>query len=210
MNDTTSILDLPTDPTGGGSISNNISLAASENIMGQQNLNSIPNAIQNPNPNSNPNSKFTLDQNTINQIVSGLQQAGNSGYTQLPSRDIPMNTNTITQDPNIQPNYIPQTQNKDYIKDYESTEDIINSYNKQSSRQDTLDEMYNEFQTPLLLAVLYFLFQLPVFKKYLFSFFPGLFNKDGNQNIYGYLFSSTLFGLIFYVVNKQNTIFGKF
>ena len=159
MNDTTSISDLPTDPAGGGSISNNISLTASENIMGQQNLNQIPN--QNP----NPNSKFTLDQNTINQIVSGLQQAGNSGYTQLPSRDIPMNTNTITQDPNIQPNYIPQTQNKDYIKDYESTEDIINSYNKQSSRQDTLDEMYNEFQTPLLLAVLYFLFQLPVFKK---------------------------------------------
>jgi len=203
MNDTTSILDLPTDPSGGRSVSNNISLTASENMMGQQNLN-------NSSKNSNPNSKFTLDQNTINQIVSGIQQAGNTGYTQLPSRDIPMNTNTISQDPNVQATYIPQSQNKDYIKDYESTDDIINSYNNQSSRQETLDEMYSEFQTALLLSVLYFLFQLPVLKKYLFSFFPALFNKDGNQNIYGFLFSSTLFGLIFYVINKQNTIFGKF
>lgn len=206
MNDTTSILDLPTDPTGGGNISNNISLNASENIMGQHNINT--NAPTNVN--SGANSKLNLDQNTINQIISGLHQASSTGYTQLASRDIPMTTHSITQDPNIQPNYIPQSQNKDYIKDYENTDDIINSYNKSSSRQDSLDEVYSELQTPLLLAVLYFLFQLPVFKKNLYSFLPALFTKDGNQNIYGFLFSSTLFGLTFYVINKNNAFFGKF
>ena len=197
MNDTTSISDLPTDPTGGGNISNNISLMASENN----------------NRNSSSNSKFTLDQSTINQIVNGIQQASNNGNTQLPSKFIPMNTDTITQDPNVQINYIPNvnnTQNKDYIKDYQTTEDIIDSYNNNVSRQDRLDEIYSEFQTPLLLSILYFLFQLPVVKKYLYKFFPALFNKDGNQNIYGYLFTSTLFGLIYYIINIQNKFFGKF
>jgi hypothetical protein len=70
--------------------------------------------------------------------------------------------------------------------------------------------MYNEIQTPLLLAVLYFLFQLPFFKKNLFTYFPILFSVDGNLNINGFLFTSILFGLIFYMLNKITTHFGKF
>ena len=105
--DTTSILDLPTDPAGGGS---NISLSANENV------NISASSLQN-------NASVTLDQTTISQIVNGLQQASSSGVTQLPSRDIPQNTNTITQDPYIQPNYIPPANNShDYITEYQSSD----------------------------------------------------------------------------------------
>jgi hypothetical protein len=196
MGDTTNIFDLPTNPVGGGNVTNNISLTATENNVPVQN---------------NVNSQVALDQNTINQIVNGLQQASSTGLTQLPSRDIPMTTNAITQDPNIQPNYIPPPQNHNQHDDYiEDTNDIVNSYNKKAYIQNTLDDTYSEIQTPLLLSILYFLFQLPIFKKYLFSFFPILFSKDGNFNLYGFLFTSTLFGLIFYLLNKITTHFNSF
>ena len=197
MSDSTSILDLPTDPVGGGNISNNISMNASENIQ-------IPQQQQ--------QGGLSLDQTTISQIVNGLQQASISGATQLSSRDIPMNSSGHNIDPNIQPNYVPPPppQNMNYINDYENTSDMVNNYNKNASRQNSLDDMYNEIQTPLLLAVLYFLFQLPFFRKFLFGYFPVLFSNDGNLNINGFLFTSILFGLLFYALNKVTNHFGAF
>ena len=146
MSEATNILDLPIDPLGGGNVSNNIKIAA------QETSNQVPSA----------NTGMSLDQSTINQIVNSLQQANLAGVTQLPSRDIPMTTTAITNDPRVMPNYVPPAppQNTDYIKNYEQTSDMINNYNRGKQINNSLDEMYNEIQTPLLLAVLYFLFQL--------------------------------------------------
>ena len=202
-NTTTSIMDLPTDPANGGSVNNinNINLNASEQIP-QSNMQSNSTSIN-------------LDQTTINQIVNGLQQASATGATQLPSRDIPMTTNNLTHDASIQPNFIPpvpqsQHGNHDYISNYQQAGDIINEYNSNLERSNSLDDMYNEIQVPILLAVLYFLFQLPFFRKFLFSYFPVLFSKDGNLNINGYIFMSSLFGIFYYLLNKVNIHFGKF
>ena len=209
MSDSTSIMDLPTDPVGGG----NITLNASENVVqkyiqqgqGQQGQGQGQQGQQGQAPN------FSLDQTTINQIVNGLQQATASGATQLPSRDIPMNTTGHSNDAQVNPNYVPLPERQmDYIKDYEQTNDTIDNYNKSMNRNNSLDDMYNEIQTPILLAVLYFLFQLPFFRRFLFSYFPILFSNDGNLNINGFLFSSTLFGLLFYLLNKVTNHFGAF
>jgi hypothetical protein len=202
MSESTSILELPTDPVGGGSVSNNISLNAGENtvISSQQ--------MQNQQNNS---AGLSLDQITINQIVSGLQQASATGATKLPSRDIPMTTSGHSTDPYVQPNYVPTVQNEnDYIKNYEETNDMVNDYNKNMNRQNSLDDMYNEIQVPLLLAVIYFLFQLPFFRKFLFTYFPVLFSNDGNLNINGFLFTSILFSLLFYTLNKITNHFSVF
>jgi len=208
VNTTTSIMDLPTDPANGGSMNNNINLTASEPLSQANNMQNMQN-MQNAN-----NASINLDQNTINQIVNGLQQASVTGATQLPSRDIPMTTSNLTHDMSIQPNFIPplpQTQSQnDYINNYQQTGDIINEYNSNLERSNTLDDMYNEIQVPILLAVLYFLFQLPFFRKFLFSYFPVLFSKDGNLNINGYIFMSSLFGILYYLLNKVNNHFGKF
>jgi len=203
----TSILDLPTNPANGGNISNNISLSASEAFNTGQNT-----VVQQSNMNANTNA-VSLDQTTINQIVNGLQQASATGATQLPSRDIPMNTSNLTHDVNIQPNFIPPPppqQREDYIQNYQESSEIINDYNYNVENSSRLDDLYNEIQVPILLAVLYFLFQLPVFRKNLFTYFPILFSKDGNLNINGYLFMSALFGILYYLLNKINMHFGKF
>jgi hypothetical protein len=213
MSDTTNIFDLPTDPAGGGNFKNNINLSASENVViqQQQHLQQQQQQLQQQSI-SPPNGGVSLDQGTISQIVNGLQQAAITGATQLPSRDIPMTTSGIVNDPQIQPNYVPQVpqDQNDYIQNYESTDDIISDYNRKVNNSNSLDEMYNEIQTPILLMVMYFLFQLPFFKRFLFTYLPILFSKDGNLNINGFLFTSILFGLIFYLLNKITTHFSKF
>jgi hypothetical protein len=195
MSDSTSILDLPTDPVGGGSVGGNIGLKAQETIT---------------QPNQQPQSGMSLDQTTINQIVNSLQQATLAGATQLPSRDIPMNTNNISVDPQVMPNYVPQPPMQDYIRNHEQTSDMINNYNKEKQVNNSLDDMYNEIQTPLLLAVLYFLFQLPFFKRFLYTYIPLLFSNDGNYNINGLLFTSIVFGMLFHLIMKTTSYFGTF
>ena len=162
-----------------------------------------------PSNQTQPNG-FSLDQTTINQIVNGLQKASVNGLTQLPSRDIPRTTEAITNDAQIQPNYIPQPNPAQMQEDYiqkmqqmnQSTDEIIDEHNKKANFSSSLDNLYDEIQTPLLLAILFFIFQLPIFKKYLFLYVPFLFFNDGNYNIKGYLTISVLFGSIYYFCNK--------
>ena len=181
---TTSINDLPTDPSAGGSLGGNISLEIS------------------PKP-----SQLTLDQSTISQIVNGLQQASLSGATTLPSRDIPLHTEQLTSDVQIQPNYIPQPLSKDYIND---DNDNINNYYNSEKNYNSLDSIYDELQAPLLLSVLYLLFQLPFFKKNLFKYLPFFCHSDGNYNFNGLIFTCSLFGFIYYLLSKIVKKFSKF
>jgi hypothetical protein len=148
---TTSINDLPTDPANGGTIGGNISLVTNEGN------NIIPPMV----PSNQAGGQLSLDQTTISQIVNGLQQASLAGATQLPSRDIPTHTEQLTHDLQVQPNYVPEPKNNDYILE---NEDDINNYYNQEKVDNSLDSIYDEIQAPLLLAVLYFLFQLPFFK----------------------------------------------
>ena len=185
----TNIFDLPTNPLSGNG---NINLTTSESPQQPQ----------------QQESQISLDQSTINQIVNGLQQASASGATQLQSRDISQNTEGLTNDAQIQANYIPPTipNQPDYIQD---------SYGQQQQTQynqssDKLDELYNEIQIPLFLSILYFLFQLPIVKKQLCLYMPILFSKDGNMNIHGFIVTSLLFGFSFYSVNKSIKALNRF
>jgi hypothetical protein len=195
---TTSINDLPTDPSSGGSIGGNINLVINENAQ---------NTALSLQHNNSSNSQLTLDQNTISQIVNGLQQASLAGATSLPSRDIPLQTEQLTNDVQVQPNYIPQPVSRDYIN---NINEDINDYYKTEKTQNSLDSIYDELQAPLLLAVLYFLFQLPFFKKIIFKYLPFFCHTDGNYNFNGLIFTCSLFGFIYYSLSKTVKKFSKF
>jgi hypothetical protein len=183
---TTSIHDLPTDPMG--SNANNISIVASEK---QPSFNQ-----------PQQQSTLSLDQSTISQIVNGLQQASVAGATTLPSRDIPQNTHAHTQDAYVQPNYVPPPTNVDYINDQRDASEYINSYSRDEQMKNSLDTIYDELQTPLLISILYFLFQLPILKQTLFKYIPLLCHNDGNYNLNGLLFTSVSFGFLFFSLSK--------
>jgi hypothetical protein len=154
----------------------------------------------------------SLDPNTINQIVNELHQATLSGATKLASRDIPMETLSIQQDNSVSPNYVPEPNsvNSNYITHDNDIDTIIQKQHISTIKQNNIENIYNELQTPILLGVLYFLFQLPIFKTILYRTFPILFLNDGNLSINGYIFYSTLFSIIFYFFNRLVGIFDTF
>ena len=188
---TTSIHDLPSDPMAGSS-------------KGSSNMSMSINETDSNNGSSNNNRSLSLDQTTISQIVNGLQQASIAGATMLPSRDIPQTTHGITSDPQIQANYVPPAEtNNDYINDDDyDNDETIHNYNRAADVKSSMDSIYDEIQTPLLLAILYFLFQLPIIRKTLCKYIPLLCNNDGNYNINGLVFTSVLFALIFFIASK--------
>lgn len=155
-----------------------------------------------PQQQQQPSTQMTLDQTTINQIVSGLQSASIAGITQLPSRDIPRSVEHITQDQAVQPNYMPTPNKTDYIKESMTTDEMIQQHKYIAEKEKESEKLYDELQTPVLLAVLYFLFQLPIIRKILFQYLPILFSSDGNININGLGFMSIGFGLSYYFINK--------
>jgi hypothetical protein len=68
--------------------------------------------------------------------------------------------------------------------------------------KNSLDAVYDELQTPLLISILYFLFQLPILKQTLFKYIPLLCHNDGNYNLNGLLFTSVTFGFLFFSLSK--------
>jgi len=130
----------------------------------------------------------------------------NMPQQRLPSRDIQIDSGLYTQDEQIQANYIPKSSmSTDYVRDYENlTESKLEKHERNNKRVKLLDKIISEIQTPLIVGLLYFIFQMPFLNSILFkrfSFF-SLYNSDGNINFNGILLKSILFGSIFYSIIK--------
>lgn len=126
----------------------------------------------------------------------------------LPSRDMPIDTTLYSQDEKIVANYIPPPAtnvSSDYVRDYErTTEKNTREYEEKKNRENKMNDLFNEFQTPIFIMILFFIFQMPVvnasiFKKFAFL---SITNEDGNFNFSGLLCKSILFGGIYYYVTK--------
>jgi len=195
MADTTNIDDLPSDPH----VSQNKVVLEKQETPEYQKMIAHENA-QTGNDNNNHVPSAVENQKMMNELVAGIQQASATGATQLPSRDIPMDQNTITQDPAVQPNFVPEHPNDDYIADSENMDDYMLNNIKKNNREDSLEILLENMQIPILLGLLYFLFQLPVVRSCVHKYMPSLFNKDGNQNLGGYMFFSVLFALSYFSI----------
>ena len=204
MSDTTSIDDLPTaSGQNANSQTQNVVIQKSEPGAMSYSPN-VPDLapVSSLNPNQQPNQKL------MNELVSGVQRASMTGMTALPSRDIPRDTSVMMQDAQVQPTYVPQPQRHvDYIQDHETSstlERVMQQNTRGSNRADALESFYEEIQSPLMLAILYFAFQLPAVKRYMFRYLPsGLFNADGNANLTGLIAMSAMFGFSFYMLQKS-------
>lgn len=124
----------------------------------------------------------------------------------LPSRDIPTDTTELVQDPQVQPNYVPPVSNSvqktaDYMKQYDAiNEEKIRNHRAQQSKETFQDSLLETIQLPVLVGLLFLVFQMPLVDKMVFQrlSFLNIHNADGNYNTNGILFRSVLFGLVFY------------
>lgn len=167
-----------------------------------------------PNPYSNNNivlPQIPMPQSTTqgrsNDAISSEQQ--NTIYNiptqKIPSRDIRMDSIEYMQDEEIKPNYIPKNEN-DYISsEYKSKqkeeEEDIKQHKSSKYRKNLLDNIINEIQTPVLVALMFMIFQLPFLNQFMQTklSFLNMFKLDGNINIYGMCFKSILFGITYYL-----------
>ena len=138
----------------------------------------------------------------VNEFVSGLQQATSSGMTQLPSRDIPIDQNAVLKDVQVKPNFVPESSPTDYITEHQTSEEIIRQNAKKQKSADSLDIIFSELSLPLMIAVLYFMYQLPVVRRSFLKTLPMCYSKSGELKLTGYLANSIVFGGIIYAVSK--------
>ncbi len=183
---TSSLESLPTDP----SISQTTTAVSQISNQG------------NPNITLETSEKQGVTNEIINsQFEKELQMAVNSGNTSLPSRDIPSDTTPITHDSQTQPNYIPPSNvDHDYVQNYENSNDFLEYKEKELNREDNADFVYEQLKIPILIAFLFFIFQLPFTKEFFLKYSPMLFNTDGNYNLTGYVSTSICFGILYYVI----------
>jgi len=108
--------------------------------------------------------------------------------TDLPARDIPRETVTHTTDAQVTPNYVPPKQ-QEYIEQQPI------QYQSSPSK---IDKLMEEFKLPILLAVLYFIFQMPTIHSFIIRVFPSIAHA-GELTTFGVLVKSILFGLSYHV-----------
>lgn len=127
----------------------------------------------------------------------------------MPNRGIPQDTTAFQNDEYMIPNHVPNTKlTNDYLRDYETRlEKMSEEHQKQKHREDLVVSTYDEFQTPILIGVMFFLFQLPIINMLIFKYlgFLKIHNEDGNMNLYGLMLKSMMFGLFYFGFIKATT-----
>jgi hypothetical protein len=179
MSTSTKLSELPV----GNNVSMNISEGAPENTIVQAPTQQ-PLALPQQPPYAMPN-------DMVSEIVSGVRAS--NGATLLPSRDIPMDTTQLTSDQHMQPNYVPDEHSSDYIKQYDDFTTLAQQQKDIADNDARMESLYESLQLPLLVGVLFFLFQLPFVRKQLFVRVPSLFLRDGQPKMSGFLVLTSLF-----------------
>lgn len=202
MEDSTNIDDLPNSAFGGGGGGGGIV---------QPTAASVPPPLP-PQQQQNQNqSSQVVDPKYMNYIITGIQQTGGSTLGTLPSRDIPMNTLEIQQDEHIRANYIPPPSKSsftnDYVNEYERRHRSEKAATTSSRGGGATAPLFEDFYFPILAAILFFIFQMPIFSHMMFKYFKFLHNTDGNLTNIGVLFKSIVFGAILsagiYIANPK-------
>ena len=201
MENITKISDLPTDGIGmqgSNQYASNIPPPAAINVSKASKMdpdtptnytpiNTHPNPYgisgQNPimdNPSQSMNMGNNMPQqsseNIQMQINNGMESLQNLQQQRLPSRDIPQDTTQYSNDNHVQPNYIPQPESKrDYVREQEDmTERNLREYEKKQQNLSYWDIIFTDVQTPIFIAVLFFVFQLPIVNTIIFKRFSFL------------------------------------
>ena len=196
---TTELSNLPSDP----SVPLNGNSVAQQVPQIPENIKLETQAYQND-LDVKPNAPPMADTKQMNSMVTEIQNAAKQGLTRL-AEDIPQQTAQVVQDPQSLPNALPEeskTTHIDYIQNTATQEEIANEIKKQHNKQTTVEFILEELKFPLVLAIVYYLFQTKTFKTLILSNVPSLLNEMGGYTTNGFLMVSTLFGAIIYGIIK--------
>lgn len=126
----------------------------------------------------------------------------------LPPRDMPKDQIQYTNDEQIQPNYIPPiSQEKvnttnEFMRRYEEEKyKELKTHDEKKKKKSKKDEIVEQSQVPIFVAVLFFLFNMPLVNRMIFKrlAFLNIYDTEGQLNTSGLFLKSASFGLMYYV-----------
>jgi hypothetical protein len=151
---------------------------------------------------SHSHSQSQFIQPTTQLSHEQIEQLNRTGQQRLPSRDIAQDQSRYLHDNEVHANFIPKPPpQSDFVREhYELTEKRLQEYEDKKRRESRVDWLLTEIQTPALIAILFFFFQLPLINTMIFKRFSflALYDVDGNFNLFGLTLKSALFGIVFH------------
>lgn len=203
-NDVTRISELP--EHGFGSSTNGSMNGLMANPQYQPlNVHSNPYGIPEPTDRQLPSIKVG-DKSRMPSMGGGMGGFQGQGIPmpnpEMHSRDVPIDTTMYQQDEQSIPTHVPsQKLTIDYLREYETKlAEMTAEHKKEKHQTAMITSLYDEIQIPILIGVLFFMFQLPFINGLLFKYLGtmGLYGEDGNMNFNGIVFKSFLFGLCYF------------
>ena len=134
----------------------------------------------------------------------------------LPPRDIPsdLRMDERLHDEEIVANYIPKPKvTNDYIREFQDSSDRkIREYEEQKHREKMASHWFDDLQAPILIAILFFIFCLPIVNTLVFKRleFLNIYKSDGNFNLIGLTLKSLMFGSLYYSISKTMKFISEF
>lgn len=132
----------------------------------------------------------------------------------LPSRDIPQDPSSLVHDPEILANYIqPVTDSSKYMRQYDdATDKKLEAHKKEKDARSRVDKLVEDGQIPILIAMMFFIFHMPIVETFLMKSFSFLSiqDVDGNFSMNGLIMRSVAFGLVYngvtYAINMMSSL----
>lgn len=144
-----------------------------------------------------------VSQNEMGNLFNSLNQlnAMPSNVAGIPTHHL--NSGDHFMDPSVQINYREPPSREAMIRQYYGNGmEQGNETGNLQQRKSLYQTIFDELKIPLLICCLFFIFQMPFYRQNLHKHFQFLFQSDGNMNLYGYLSSSILFSIGYYILNK--------
>ncbi len=199
MENTTAISDLPNKALSFSNQTNELKESPNSTNYTPLNIHPNPYGISDQNP-IMPNPELQPPISNKPEINDEIQ---NMDHQPLPSRDIPNDTNIYVQDPSVKPNYIPPSNKDDFLQDFTEYENELLNEEAKVKKLDNFDYIMNQIQIPILLCVLFYMFNTFFIRNGLTKFVPeNYIYSDGNLNKFGIIYLSICFGLSYFLLDN--------
>ena len=113
---------------------------------------------------------------------------------ELPSRDIPTHTQPHVVDESSKTNYVPKPEKQvRFVEEDETDSDL----NEDLERNEKFESSMFRYREPIILALLFFIFQMSIVNAKLYQYVPKLFVQEGELSGFGIIVKAGLFVAVY-------------
>ena len=145
--------------------------------------------------------QFSYNPQVPQQIPQQQHQFKGQTSGELPSRDIPTHTQPHVVDESSKTNYVPKPEKQvHFVEEDENESDL----NENLERNEKFESSIFRYKEPIILALLFFIFQMSIVNAKLYQYVPKLFVQEGELSGFGVIVKAGFF--VAFYLGVQYTI----